>query len=187
MDSASETSDYEIFLEPPAIGVSSNISSSVVIVHNNTDTSDGVRLKQNEKRRLKRDRPKIIDEESPCHSQAGSEPKGSKASGKKRKLPPKAPSQGNSFKFISIQQLVICFYIIGLDAATESDANVGKTVYIDTYGARGKKYGWCEAIIMKKTEEGYTARYVTDKKTTLIPNINDEKFVRFFPCEEQEA
>ncbi|EFX76621.1 hypothetical protein DAPPUDRAFT_248801 [Daphnia pulex] len=73
-----------------------------------------------------------------------------------------------------------------LNAATESDANVGKTVYIDTYGARGKKYGWCEAIIMKKTEKGYTARYVTDKKTTFIPNINDEK-IRFFPCEEQEA
>jgi hypothetical protein len=60
-----------------------------------------------------------------------------------------------------------------------------KKVYIDTYGHHGKKYGWCQATIIKKTEEGYTARYVTDKKTTFIPNINDGKFVRFFPCEEK--
>ncbi|EFX76622.1 hypothetical protein DAPPUDRAFT_106877 [Daphnia pulex] len=88
-----------------------------------TGTSIAVRLKQNKKRRLKRDRPKIIDKESPCHSQSGSEPKGSKASGKKRKLPPKAPSQA----------ILLNSYL-----SNKSDANVGKTVYIDTYGARGK-------------------------------------------------
>jgi hypothetical protein len=32
---------------------------------------------------------------------------------------------------------------------------------------------------MQKTEEGYAARYVTDQKTNFIPNIDDEKFVRF--------
>jgi hypothetical protein len=38
---------------------------------------------------------------------------------------------------------------------------------------------FCKPYIIKKTEEGYAARYVTDQKTTFIPNINDEKFVRF--------
>jgi hypothetical protein len=46
---------------------------------------------------------------------------------------------------------------------------------------------FCKPYIIKKIEEGYAARYVTDQKTTFIPNINDEKFVRFFPCEEKEA
>ena len=57
-----------------------------------------------------------------------------------------------------MQQLVIFKYY--LDAATERDAR--KTVYIDTYGARGKKSGWCQAIITKKTKQGYTAKYVSE-------------------------
>jgi hypothetical protein len=48
MNSASPTSESELVTEPPAIGDSSNISSSVVIVHRNADTSDDDSLLQME-------------------------------------------------------------------------------------------------------------------------------------------
>ena len=48
MNSASPTSESELVTKPPAVGVSSNISSSVVIVHRNGDTSDDDSLLQME-------------------------------------------------------------------------------------------------------------------------------------------
>ncbi|XP_032794039.2 uncharacterized protein LOC116930741 [Daphnia magna] len=58
-------------------------------------------------------------------------------------------------------------------AETSEDENLGKTVVIDTYGARGRKFGWCKATVIKKKGEGYVAKYISDKKTTFIPDIND--------------
>ena len=48
MNSDFPTSESELVTEPQAIGVSSNISSSVVIVHRNANTSDGDSLLQME-------------------------------------------------------------------------------------------------------------------------------------------
>lgn len=66
------------------------------------------------------------------------------------------------------------------------DVHIGKTVYIDTVGPKGKRYGWLKAIVESRNEDGtYLARYdqghPTRKHTTVIKDILDENFVRFYP------
>lgn len=63
----------------------------------------------------------------------------------------------------------------------EEVSHISKTVYIDTVGPRGKKYGWLSAVIQSRNEDGsYVARYCQGKKhTTVIHDINDENIVRF--------
>ncbi len=74
------------------------------------------------------------------------------------------------------------------DAVSEDetvDENIGKTVWIDTVGPKGKRFGWLPAAIELKTEDGdYVARYIErgkpSTKTALIQDLFNENHIRFF-------
>lgn len=73
------------------------------------------------------------------------------------------------------------------------DEHIGKTVWIETTGPRGKQFGWLPAKIESKTDDGdYVARYIErgtpSSKTALLNDLFNENHVRFFlPCYEVEA
>lgn len=63
----------------------------------------------------------------------------------------------------------------------DDDEHIGKKVWIDTIGSRGKHLGWCEAVIKEKQANGdYVAFYTKwPKHATTIPDIYDEDEIRF--------
>lgn len=67
-----------------------------------------------------------------------------------------------------------------VDECTDVDNYIGKTVWIDTFGARNKKYNWCKATVESVDKGVYIARYVDAPKfTAKIPDILNDKEVRF--------
>jgi len=65
----------------------------------------------------------------------------------------------------------------------DTDCYIGRTVWVDTTGPRGKQYGWLEAILESKNDKGdYIARYVQQKSKShsiLIGDLFNENHVRF--------
>ena len=63
----------------------------------------------------------------------------------------------------------------------DGDEHIGKKVWIDTIGSKGKHLGWCEAVIKQKEPNGdYVAFYTKwPKHATSIPDIFDEDEIRF--------
>ena len=70
---------------------------------------------------------------------------------------------------------------VGSEKGSSVDQYVGKTVWIDTFGARNKKYNWCKATVESVDKFGvYVARYADAPKfTAKIPDILNEREVRF--------
>ncbi len=104
-----------------------------------TGTPIAKRKIHNEKRRLNRARPKLIEEDkSPCTTPSTTEETQSKT--KKRKLT--ATQVLKAILFTSNYNATVFFnFKYCLDTAeTSEDENLGKIVFIDTYGARGRKF-----------------------------------------------
>jgi hypothetical protein len=96
---------------------------------------------QNEKRRLNRDRLKLIVEDQPgCTTPSTTE--GTQSKTKNTKLT--ATQLLKAILFNSNYNQTDFFYFkYCLDTAeTSEDENLGKIVFIDTYGARGRKFCW---------------------------------------------
>ena len=122
--------------------------------------------------------------ESTGSKASGSKASGFKPSGKKRKLPPKYPSQGIFLKLIAMQQLVIFKYF--LDAATESGANVEKPFTSTLTGLLVINQVDARPPSPKRQNKFTQLNMYRTKKTTFIPNINDDKFVCFFHPKNQK-
>ena len=55
------------------------------------------------------------------------------------------------------------------------DEYIGKTVWVDTVGVKGKHFGWCECTIVRKDGEIYIGNCIRwPKHYVEIPDLLDE-------------